>query len=132
MIVLEIRRILWYRFFKQRPEYLVEWTGLDVSFNMWIHKDVLEQDVPNMVQTYETLQELHGYKTDIVASRHELYFAVKGSRADLEISTSDVEMDHFIAVYVKKFSTVRTLEIQANFRAEMLTRPKGNSVHVVV
>jgi hypothetical protein len=52
VIVLEIKRILLYRVFKQRPEYLVEWTGLDASFNMWIHKDVLEQDVPNMVQAY--------------------------------------------------------------------------------
>ncbi len=54
VIVLEIRRIMMNRVFKQQPEYLVEWTGLDVSFNMWIHKDVLEQDVPNMVQTYDT------------------------------------------------------------------------------
>ena len=36
-IVLEIWRILMYRFFKQRQEYLVEWTVHDVSFNMWIH-----------------------------------------------------------------------------------------------
>jgi len=49
VIVLEIRRILLFRCFNQRPEYLVEWTGLDVSFNMWVHKDVLEQDIPNMV-----------------------------------------------------------------------------------
>jgi hypothetical protein len=38
VIVLEIKRILLYRVFKQRSEYLVEWTGLDASFNMWIHK----------------------------------------------------------------------------------------------
>ena len=129
VIVLEIRRILLYRCFKQRPEYLVEWTGLDASFNMWIHKDVLEQDVPNMVQAYQALQELHGYKTDIAASRHELHCAVKGCRADLEISTGDAEMDHFLAAYVQKFSAVRALEIQATCRAEMWTRPKGNNEH---
>jgi hypothetical protein len=129
VIVLEIRRILLYRCFKQRPEYLVEWTGLDSSFNMWIHKDVLEQDVPNMVQAYQALQELHGYKTDIAASRHELYCAVKGGRTDLEISTGDAEMDHFLAAYVQKFSVVRALEIQATCRAEMWTRPKGNNEH---
>ena len=38
-------------------------------------------------------------------------------------------MDHFIAVYVQKFSAVRAPEIQVNFRAEMLTRPKGNNEH---
>jgi hypothetical protein len=127
VIVLEIKRILLYRVFKQRPEYLVEWTGLDASFNMWIHKDVLEQDVPNMVQAYEALQELHGFQTDIAASRHVLHFAVQGSRADLDIS--DAEMDHFITAYVQKFSAVKALEMQANFRAEMLTRPEGNNEH---
>jgi hypothetical protein len=47
----EIKRILLYRFHKQRPEYLVEWTGFDASFNQWIHKDVLDQDVSEMVRT---------------------------------------------------------------------------------
>ena len=49
----EIKRILLYRFHKQRPEYLVEWTGFDASFNQWIHKDVLDQDVPEMVRVYD-------------------------------------------------------------------------------
>ena len=64
-----------------------------------------------------------------MATRHELHFTVKGCRTDLEISTGDAEMDHFIAVYVQKFSAVRAPEIQVNFRAEMLTRPKGNNEH---
>jgi hypothetical protein len=80
-----------------------------------------------MVQAYEALQELHGFQTDIAASRHELHFAVQGSRADLDIS--DAEMDHFITAYVQKFSAVRALEIQATCRAEMWTRPKGNNEH---
>jgi hypothetical protein len=67
-----------------------------------------------MVQAYEALQDLHGFQTDIVASRHELYFAVQGSRTDLDIS--DAEIHHFITAYVQKFSSVRTLEMQANFR----------------
>ena len=49
----EIKRILLYRFHKQRPEYLVEWTGFDASFNQWIHRDVLDQDVPEMVRAYD-------------------------------------------------------------------------------
>jgi len=91
---------------------------------------VLEQDVPNMVQAYQALQELHGYKTDIAVSRHELHCVVKGCRTDLEISTGDAEMDHFLAAYVQKFSSVRALEIQANFWASMLTRSKGNNEHI--
>jgi hypothetical protein len=49
----EIKRILLYRFHKQRPQFLVEWTGFDESFNQWIHKDVLDQDVPDMVRAYD-------------------------------------------------------------------------------
>jgi hypothetical protein len=52
----EIKRILLYRFHKQRPEYLVEWTGFDESFNQWIHRDVLDQDVLvqlEMVRAYD-------------------------------------------------------------------------------
>jgi hypothetical protein len=49
----EIKRILLYRFHKQRPEYLVEWTDFDASFNQWIHKDVLDQDVSEMVRAYD-------------------------------------------------------------------------------
>jgi hypothetical protein len=49
----EIKRILLFRFHKQHPEYLVEWTVFDVSFNQWIHKDVLDQDVPEMVRVYD-------------------------------------------------------------------------------
>jgi hypothetical protein len=64
-IVLEIRRILLYWFYKQRPEYLVECT----SFNAWIHNDVLYRI---WSRQYDALPELHSYKkvigvTDISA-----------------------------------------------------------------
>ena len=41
---------------------------------------MLEQDVPDMVHAYASLEEFYGYKTEITESRHELHLAVKGYR----------------------------------------------------
>ncbi len=50
----EISRILLFRIHKSRPEYLVEWTGFDASYNEWVHRDVLVQDVPSVLLVYDS------------------------------------------------------------------------------
>ena len=50
----EISRILLFRIHKRRPEYLVEWTGFDASYNEWVHRDVLVQDVPSLLLAYDS------------------------------------------------------------------------------
>jgi hypothetical protein len=50
----EISRILLFRIHKRCPEYLVEWTGFDASYNEWVHRDVLVQDVPSLLLAYDS------------------------------------------------------------------------------
>jgi hypothetical protein len=38
---------------RRRPELLVEWSGLDRSYLKWVHRDVLLDDVPDLVRAYE-------------------------------------------------------------------------------
>lgn len=49
----EISRILGHRVLNRRPEYWVEWSGYDMSHNQWVHRDVLEADVPVLLAAYD-------------------------------------------------------------------------------
>ena len=49
----EISRLLGFRWWRQRPEYLVEWKGYDASYNLWVHRDSLMADVPGLVAAYD-------------------------------------------------------------------------------
>ena len=49
----EISRILWHRVLNRRPEYAVEWKGYDTSHNSWVHRDVLQEDVPALLAAYD-------------------------------------------------------------------------------
>ena len=48
----EIQRIVAHRVFHRRPEYWVQWAGYDAAWDMWVHRDVLLDDVPDMVVAY--------------------------------------------------------------------------------
>jgi hypothetical protein len=48
--------VLWHiEFFHRRPEYWVQWEGYDAAWDMWVHRDVLVDDVPHMVTAYHRL-----------------------------------------------------------------------------
>ena len=49
----EVRRLCGDRVHQRRPEILVEWAGLDRSYLKWVHRDVLVDDVPDLVKAYE-------------------------------------------------------------------------------
>ncbi len=51
----EIKRIVTYRVFHRRSEYWVQWEGYDTVWDMWVHRDVLVDDVPDMLVTYHKL-----------------------------------------------------------------------------
>ncbi len=51
----EIKRIVAHRVFHRRPEYWVQWEGYDAAWDMWVHRDVLVDDVPHMVTVYHKL-----------------------------------------------------------------------------
>jgi hypothetical protein len=51
----EIKRIVAHRVFHRRPEYWVQWEGYDAAWDMWVHRDVLVEDVPDMLVTYHRL-----------------------------------------------------------------------------
>jgi hypothetical protein len=51
----EIQRIVAHRVFHRRPEYWVQWAGYDAAWDMWVHRDVLLDDVPDMVVVYHKL-----------------------------------------------------------------------------
>ena len=51
----EIKRIVAHRVFHRRPEYWVQWEGYDAAWDMWVHRDVLVDDVPHMVTAYHKL-----------------------------------------------------------------------------
>ena len=51
----EIQRIVTHRVFHRRPEYWVQWEGYDAAWDMWVHRDVLVDDVPHMVTAYHRL-----------------------------------------------------------------------------
>jgi len=49
----EISRFVGHRVLNRRPEYLVEWSDYDMSHNQWVHRDVLEADVPTLLAAYD-------------------------------------------------------------------------------
>ncbi len=51
----EIKRIVAHRVFHRRPEYWVQWEGYDAAWDMWVHRDVLVDDVPHIVTAYHQL-----------------------------------------------------------------------------
>jgi hypothetical protein len=51
----EIKRIVAHRVCHRRPEYWVQWEGYDAAWDMWVHRDVLVEDVPLMVTVYHAL-----------------------------------------------------------------------------
>ena len=51
----EIKRIVAHRVFHRRPEYWVQWEGYDAAWDMWVHRDVLVEDVPDMLVAYHRL-----------------------------------------------------------------------------
>ena len=51
----EIKRIVAHRVFHRCPEYWVQWEGYDSVWDMWVHRDVLVDDVPHMVVEYHKL-----------------------------------------------------------------------------
>ena len=48
----EISCLLGFQWCRQRPEYLVEWKGYNVSYNLWVYRDSLMADVPGLVAAY--------------------------------------------------------------------------------
>ena len=52
----EIKRIVAHRGFHRRSEYWVPWVGYDAAWDMWLHRDVLVEDVPAMVVAYHKLE----------------------------------------------------------------------------
>ncbi len=51
----EIKRFVAHRVCHRRPEYWVQWEGYDAAWDMWVHRDVLVEDVPHMVTEYHAL-----------------------------------------------------------------------------